>query len=61
MGYRHHTTILHGVRVVRSLLDAGDAQTMTAVVTIMERLQATVGEPPASTTRHGWLGTSEVA
>jgi hypothetical protein len=41
MGNRHHTTILHGVRAVRNLLDAGNAETIAAVVTIMERLRGT--------------------
>jgi chromosomal replication initiation ATPase DnaA len=39
IGDRHHTTILHGVRVVKGLLDAGDAEMVAAVEAIMERLQ----------------------
>jgi chromosomal replication initiator protein len=39
IGDRHHTTILHGVRVVKSLLDAGDAEMVATVGAIMERLQ----------------------
>jgi chromosomal replication initiator protein len=39
MGDRHHTTILHGVRAVRALLDGGDAETIAAVGVIKERLQ----------------------
>jgi hypothetical protein len=40
---RHHTTVLHGVRAVRGLFDAGDAETVAAVGAIMERLQARGG------------------
>jgi chromosomal replication initiator protein len=43
MGNRDHTTILHGVRVVKSLLDAGDVATTAAVRQITERLQMTAG------------------
>jgi Bacterial dnaA protein helix-turn-helix len=43
MGDRHHTTILHGVRAVQSLLDAGDVATTAAVRQITERLQMTAG------------------
>jgi chromosomal replication initiation ATPase DnaA len=43
MGNRDHTTILHGVRVVKSLLDAGDVATTVAVQLITERLQMTAG------------------
>ena len=39
MGDRDHTTILHGVRVVESLLDAGDIATTVAVRQIIKRLQ----------------------
>ena len=39
IGDRHHTTVLHGVRAVRGLLDAGDAEMVAAVGAIMERLQ----------------------
>jgi chromosomal replication initiation ATPase DnaA len=39
MGDRHHTTILHGVRAVRALLDGGDAETIAAVGVIKERLR----------------------
>ena len=40
IGDRHHTTVLHGVRAVRGLLDAGDAEMVAAVGAIMERLQS---------------------
>jgi chromosomal replication initiator protein len=43
IGDRHHTTILHGVRAVKGLLDAGNAETMAAVEAIKERLQAAGG------------------
>jgi chromosomal replication initiation ATPase DnaA len=43
MGNRDHTTILHGVRVVKRLLDAGDVATTAAVRQITERLQMTAG------------------
>jgi chromosomal replication initiation ATPase DnaA len=43
MGDRDHTTILHGVRAVESLLDAGDVATTVAVRQITERLQMTAG------------------
>jgi chromosomal replication initiator protein len=39
MGGRCHTTILHGVRAVKALLDAGDAETIAAVGAIKARLQ----------------------
>ncbi len=39
IGGRDHTTILHGVRAIRSLLDAGDDKTITAVHQIIDRLQ----------------------
>jgi chromosomal replication initiation ATPase DnaA len=39
MGRRDRTTIRHGVRVIEALLDAGDVETVTAVVTIRKRLQ----------------------
>jgi chromosomal replication initiation ATPase DnaA len=39
MGKRHPTTIRHGVRVIEALLDAGDVETVTAVVAIRKRLQ----------------------
>jgi chromosomal replication initiation ATPase DnaA len=39
MGDRHHTTILHGERAVKALLDVGDAETIAAVGVIKERLQ----------------------
>ena len=38
MGDRDHTTILHGWRAVRSLIDSGDAGTIAAVVRIIEQL-----------------------
>jgi chromosomal replication initiator protein len=43
MGGRDHTTILHGVRTVEDLLDAGDAGTVAAVEAIKELLQGTGG------------------
>jgi chromosomal replication initiation ATPase DnaA len=39
IGGRDHTTILHGVRVVKGLILAGDAETIAAVNQITERLQ----------------------
>jgi hypothetical protein len=39
MGGRDHTTVLHGVRAVKALLDAGDADTVEAVNAIVETLQ----------------------
>jgi chromosomal replication initiation ATPase DnaA len=39
IGARHHTTILHGVRTVKGLLAAGDAEMVAAVEAIMERLR----------------------
>jgi chromosomal replication initiation ATPase DnaA len=39
MGRRHRTTIRHGVRAIEALLDAGDVETVTAVVAIRKRLQ----------------------
>jgi chromosomal replication initiation ATPase DnaA len=39
IGGRDHTTILHGVRVVKGLILAGDAETIAAVDQIIERLQ----------------------
>jgi hypothetical protein len=38
MGYRDHTTILHGVRAVTALLDAGDGATIAAVNQIVASL-----------------------
>jgi hypothetical protein len=43
IGDRDHTTVLHGVRVVKGLLDAGDAETIAAVNQIIERLQIAGG------------------
>jgi chromosomal replication initiation ATPase DnaA len=43
MGKRHHTTVSDGVRVVKDLLEAGDAETIAAVDQIIERLQVTGG------------------
>jgi Bacterial dnaA protein helix-turn-helix len=43
IGDRHRTTILHGVRAIKGLLDAGDAEMVAAVGAIMERLQVTAG------------------
>jgi chromosomal replication initiator protein len=45
IGDRHHTTVLHGVRAVRGLLDAGDAEMVAAVGAIMERLQSDGRQP----------------
>jgi chromosomal replication initiator protein len=39
IGNRDHTTILHGVRAVNALLDAGDAETIADVGAIKARLQ----------------------
>ncbi len=39
MGKRNRATIRHGVRVIEALLDAGDVETVTAVVAIRKRLQ----------------------
>jgi chromosomal replication initiation ATPase DnaA len=50
MGDRDHTTIMHGVRVIKALIDAGDAKTAVAVDRIVEQLEVTVREPPASAT-----------
>jgi hypothetical protein len=38
MGGRDHTTILHGMRAVQSLIDSGDAGTIVAIVRIIELL-----------------------
>jgi hypothetical protein len=38
IGGRNHTTILHGVRAVKALIDAGDAETIAAVNRIVELL-----------------------
>jgi chromosomal replication initiation ATPase DnaA len=38
MGGRDHTTIVHGWRAVRSLIDSGDAGTIAAIVRIIEQL-----------------------
>jgi chromosomal replication initiator protein len=38
IGGRDHTTILHGIRAVKTLLDAGDAETVAAVNVIIEKL-----------------------
>jgi hypothetical protein len=43
MGGRDHTTVLHGVRVVKGLIEAGDTETIAAVDQIIERLQVTGG------------------
>jgi chromosomal replication initiation ATPase DnaA len=43
IGGRDHTTILHGVRVVKGLILAGDAETIAAVRQITEHLQMTAG------------------
>jgi hypothetical protein len=43
IGGRDHTTILHGVRVIKALIDAGDAKTAAAVNQIIERLQVAGG------------------
>ena len=47
IGDRHHTTVLHGVRAVRGLLDAGDAEMVAAVGAIVERLQSDGRQPKA--------------
>jgi chromosomal replication initiation ATPase DnaA len=39
MGKRNHTTIRHGVHVIEALLNAGDVETVTAVVAIKGQLQ----------------------
>jgi Bacterial dnaA protein helix-turn-helix len=39
IGGRDHTTVLHGVRLVKGLIEAGDAETIAAVDQIIERLQ----------------------
>jgi chromosomal replication initiator protein len=39
MGGRDHTTVLHGVRAVQALLDAGDAETVEAVNAIVESVK----------------------
>jgi chromosomal replication initiation ATPase DnaA len=39
MGRRDRTTIRRGVRAIEALLDAGDVETVTAVVAIRKRLQ----------------------
>jgi chromosomal replication initiation ATPase DnaA len=39
MGKRNHSTIRHGVRVIEALLNAGDVETVTAVVAIKGQLQ----------------------
>jgi len=38
MNRRDHTTILHGVRAVKALVDAGDVETIAAVDAIVEKL-----------------------
>lgn len=43
IGDRDHTTVLHGVRVVKGLLDGGDAETIAAVNQIIERLRIAGG------------------
>jgi chromosomal replication initiation ATPase DnaA len=43
IGGRDHGTILHGVRVVKGLIEAGDGETIAAVNQIIERLQVTGG------------------
>jgi Bacterial dnaA protein helix-turn-helix len=44
IGDRHHSTIMHGVRAIKGLLDAGDAEMVAAVGQIMERLHVTKGK-----------------
>jgi chromosomal replication initiation ATPase DnaA len=51
IGDRHHTTVLHAVRAVRGLLDAGDAEMVAAVGAIMERLQSDGRQPGALRSR----------
>jgi Bacterial dnaA protein helix-turn-helix len=43
MGGRDHTTILHGVRAIKGLLDAGDGEIIGAVHQIIERLRIAGG------------------
>jgi chromosomal replication initiation ATPase DnaA len=43
MGFQDHTTVLHGVRLVKARLDAGDAATVAAVAAIVERLLVVTG------------------
>jgi chromosomal replication initiator protein len=43
MGGRDHSTILHGVRTVQALIDAGDAATVEAVDAITSRLNVAGG------------------
>ena len=42
MNRRDHTTILHGVRAVKALIDAGDVETNAAVDAIVSRLTGEV-------------------
>jgi hypothetical protein len=42
LGGRDHSTILHGVRVVEALIDAGDVETKAAVDAIVSRLTGEV-------------------
>jgi hypothetical protein len=44
MGKDDHTTIIHGVRVVKALIDAGDSETIAAVDQITARLTTPDGE-----------------
>jgi hypothetical protein len=43
MGRKDHTTVLHAHRLIKRLLEAGDAATIAAVDGITEQLQATGG------------------
>jgi chromosomal replication initiator protein len=38
MGHRDHTTVLHGIRCAKALIDAGDAETIVTVNAIVEQL-----------------------
>jgi hypothetical protein len=46
IGGRDHTTILHGVNVVKGLIEAGDAETIAAVDQIVEQLHTQVVKLP---------------
>jgi chromosomal replication initiation ATPase DnaA len=45
MDDRDHSTIVHGVRVTRSLIDAGDRRTIAAVNRIVRQLEVTARKP----------------
>ena len=48
---RDHSTVLHGVRAIKGLLDADDAETVAAVDAIKERLSAPAEQIPATPAR----------